>query len=248
MEIPKAMFCWSGGKDSAFCLNKVLQEGNYEVVYLLTTVNDEFKRVSMHGTREELLDQQAVSIGLPLLKVRVREGSNQEYEKEMETTLLKAASEGITCVIFGDIFLEDLRTYRESNLAKVGLRGVFPLWNADTRSLIRDFIHQKFKTRICCVNDGYLGEEWLGREIDESFLETLPDQVDPCGENGEYHTFCYDGPLFKNEIRIKRGESVYKKLELKTKEVVNSQENTQTRGFWFCDLLPLADEAAPLTH
>ena len=196
----KAVFCWSGGKDSAFCLHRILTEKLFDVQYLLTTVNSTFKRISMHGVREELLDMQAGSIGLPLLKAYVSEGTNEEYEKQMESVLLQVKSEGIDTVIFGDIFLEDLRAYRELNLAKVGMTGVFPLWKMDTSKLIGDFINLQFKTVVCCTNDGYLGKEWAGRIVDSSFTRELPAEVDPCGENGEYHTFCYDGPLFKKKI------------------------------------------------
>jgi len=238
MKTPKAIFCWSGGKDSAYCLHKVLTEKLFDVTYLLTTVNANFKRISMHGVREELLDKQAASIGIPLLKVRVTEGTNNEYEKLMETVLLKAKSEGIIDVIFGDIFLEDLRAYRENNLAKVGMRGIFPLWKIDTSYIINDFINQKFKTVICCTNDGYLGEEWVGRHIEKSFIEKLPARVDPCGENGEYHTFCYDGPLFKKKIEFIIGEKVYKALEINTEDVA-TPPNITTNGFWYCDLLPI---------
>src|ERR1043165_5203867 len=143
---PKAIFSWSGGKDSAYCLYKVLSENVYDIKYLLTTLNDNFKRVSMHGVREELLDAQADSIGIPLLKVWVKEGTNDEYEKQMSEILLKAKSEGIDYVIFGDIFLEDLRVYRENNLAKVEMKAVFPLWKMDTASLMNDFLSNEFKT------------------------------------------------------------------------------------------------------
>ena len=238
MNRPKAIFCWSGGKDSSYCLHKVLTEKSFDVKYLLTTVNDQFKRISMHGVREELLDKQAASIGIPLLKVRVSEGTNNEYEKQMETVLLQAKSEGIHHVIFGDIFLEDLRIYRENNLAKIGMQGVFPIWKMDTKELIRDFIRQQFKTVICCTNDGYLGEEWTGREIDESFIEELPEVVDPCGENGEFHSFCYEGPLFKNKISFTVGKKVYKPLEIKTGAACSLPSNFTTKGFWFCELLP----------
>jgi uncharacterized protein (TIGR00290 family) len=173
------------------------------------------------------------------LKVRVTEGTNNEYEKQMETVLLKAKSEGINNVIFGDIFLEDLRVYRENNLAKVGMKGIFPLWKMDTTILINDFITGQFKTVICCTNDGYLGAEWVGREIDKAFIEQLPDIVDPCGENGEYHTFCYDAPLFKKKIDFTIGEKVYKPLEIKTEDVCTLPTNITTKGFWFCDLLPI---------
>ena len=227
MNKPKAIFCWSGGKDSSYCLHKVLTEKLFDVKYLLTTVNDRFKRISMHGVREELLDVQAESIGIPLLKVRLTEGTNDEYEKQTEAVLLRAKSEGISDVIFGDIFLEDLRAYREANLARMGMKGVFPLWKMDTTALINDFVSRQFKAVICCANDGYLGEEWAGREIDRSFVGQLPANVDPCGENGEYHTFCYAGPLFKSEISFTVGEKVYK---------AQSSGET-TKGFWFCDFI-----------
>jgi uncharacterized protein (TIGR00290 family) len=173
------------------------------------------------------------------LKVRVTDGTNNEYEKQMEIALLKAKSEGINNVIFGDIFLEDLRAYRENNLAKLGMKGVFPLWKMDTKILINDFINRKFKAVICCTNDGYLGEEWLGREIDKSFIDQLPVNVEPCGENGEYHTFCYDAPFFKKKIDFTIGEKVYKPLEIKTEDVCTPPTNITTKGFWFCDLLPI---------
>jgi uncharacterized protein (TIGR00290 family) len=236
MNKTKAIFCWSGGKDSAYCLHKVLHEGNYDVKYLLTTLNGDFDRISMHGVREELLDKQAESIGIPPLKVFVYEGSNAEYEKQMEAALLKAKAEGIEHVIFGDIFLEDLRTYRENNLAKVGMKGLFPLWKIDTTFLIKDFFKQNFRTVICCTNDGYLEEDFVGKEIDENFIEQLPANVDPCGENGEFHTFCYAGPIFKKEISFEIGEKIYKQLEIKTDCTLPS--NIITKGFWFCDLLP----------
>jgi uncharacterized protein (TIGR00290 family) len=156
----------------------------------------------------------------------------------METVLLQAKSEGLNNVIFGDIFLEDLKTYRENNLKKVGMKGIFPIWKMDTKILINDFIRQRFKAVICCTNDGYLGEEWLGREIDKSFIDELPAIVDPCGEKGEYHTYCYDGPIFKKKVDFTIGENVYKELENKTANVCNLSSNATTNGFWFCDLLP----------
>lgn len=234
----KAIMSWSGGKDSAYCLNKVLTEKLFDVKYLLTAVNDDFKRISMHGVREELLDKQAKSIGIPLLKVIVAESTNDEYEKQMAKVLLKAKEEGIDYVIFGDIFLDDLKIYREKNLAKLNMKGTFPLWKEDTTNLISDFVDRKFKAIISCVNDGFLGKEWAGREINKSFIEQLPPTVDPCGENGEYHTFCYEGPIFKKEISFTPGEVVYKPLEIKADKDCNLPANTATKGFWFCDFLP----------
>lgn len=236
MTKPKAIFSWSGGKDSSYCLHKVLAEDQFDICYLLTTLNANFKRVSMHGVREELLDKQAESIGIPLLKVWVSEGANDEYERQMETLLLKAKLEGIEHVIFGDIFLEDLRTYRENNMAKVNMKAVFPLWKINTTDLINDFIAKEFKTITCCVNDGYLNELWVGKEINETFIKELPNNVDPCGENGEYHTFCYAGPIFKKKIDFTIGEKVYKPLEIKTTDDV-CLSKIITKGFWFVDLI-----------
>lgn len=234
-EKTKAIFCWSGGKDSAYALYQVILENRYEVKYLLTTVNKTFQRISMHGVREELLQAQAGALGFPLLKVEVEEGSNAEYERQMEAVLLKAKAEGIRHVIFGDIFLEDLRAYREANLAKVGMQAVFPLWKIPTKELVRDFIDQKFRTVLCCTNDAYLDETWTGRAIDEDFLRDLPANVDPCGENGEYHTFCFDGPVFRYPVPVQAGERVYKPLEL---HIAEPSEKPVTKGFWFIDLLP----------
>jgi len=236
--LPKAIFCWSGGKDSAYCLHKVLSGKLYDIKYLLTTINGEFKRISMHGVQEALLDKQVEAIGIPLLKVRVYEGSNDEYEKQMEAVLLKAKAEGISEVIFGDIFLEDLRAYRENNLAKIDMKAIFPLWKKDTTLLINDFINQGFKSITCCINDGYLTEDWVGKEINESFIKQLPANVDPCGENGEYHSFCYDGPIFKNKIRFIGGERIYKAIDIKTNDDCTLLSGITTKGFWFYDLIP----------
>jgi uncharacterized protein (TIGR00290 family) len=225
-EKPKAIFCWSGGKDSAFCLHQVFIENKFDVKYLMTTINTEFNRISMHGVRESLLDAQADSIGIPLLKMLVSEASNEAYESQMEKVLLQAKSEGVEYVIFGDIFLEDLRIYRENNLAKIGLKAVFPLWKNDTKVLMHDFLQQGFQTITCCVSDKYLDESFCGQIINAGFLSRLPADVDPCGENGEFHTFCFDGPIFKNKIDFSIGEKTYKSTEyLKEKY-----------GFWYCDL------------
>jgi len=237
---PKAIFCWSGGKDSALALYKVLQENKVEVVALLTTLNAQFKRISMHGVREELLDEQALAIGLPLVKMYVSEGTNAEYEKNMETLLLQYKAKGVTTVIFGDIFLEDLRTYRENNLARVAMDAVFPLWKKDTRGLMNEFFELGFKTITCCVNDGYLAEAHVGQQITKTFVNELPANVDPCGENGEFHTFCFDGPLFKRPVNFNIGDNLYRPMEIRTTDEDNvCTGNNITRGFWFCELLPV---------
>ncbi len=236
-KIP-AIMSWSGGKDSSYALHKVLQEGVYEVKYLLSTFNGNYKRLSMHGVREELIEAQAESIGIPLLKVYVYEASNAEYEKQMQEILLQAKAENINHVIFGDIFLEDLRQYREQKMALLDMHCVFPIWKMDTRWLVNDFIAKGFKTCICCSDDGYLDESWCGRMIDESFLKALPSTVDACGENGEFHSYCFEGPIFKKPIKIITGEKTYKALEIKTSDHPTAIPDVGTKGFWFCDLLP----------
>lgn len=233
---PKAIFCWSGGKDSSLALFKVLKKNEFEIVALLTTLNATFKRISMHGVREELLDQQADSIGLPLIKMFVSEGTNSEYEQNMEKLLLEYKAKGITTVIFGDIFLEDLRAYRENNLSKINLKAEFPLWKQDTNQLINEFFTHGFKTITCCVNDMYLTKEDVGVQIDQDFIDSLPKNVDPCGENGEYHTFCYDGPIFKTKVKFTVGEKIYKPLEIKKSEL--DTESISTKGFWYAELVP----------
>jgi uncharacterized protein (TIGR00290 family) len=190
----------------------------------------------MHGVREELIEAQAKSMGIPLLKVYVYGASNAEYEKQMEAMLLQAKAENIHHVIFGDIFLEDLRRYREQKMAALHMHCVFPVWKTDTYWLINDFIAEGFKTLVCCTNDGYLDESWCGRMIDASFVKELPSTVDACGENGEFHTYCFEGPIFKTPIHITKGENTYKALEIKTADHPTAVEDIVTKGFWFCDL------------
>jgi uncharacterized protein (TIGR00290 family) len=232
----KAIFCWSGGKDSALALYKISLEDKIEVVALMTTLNARFRRVSMHGLREDLVEQQAKSIGLPLIKMYVAEGSNVEYERNMEAVLLKYKEQGVEKIIFGDIFLDDLREYREKNLSKIGLTAEFPLWKQDTSVLINEFLALQFKTIICCVNDASLTEEDAGKEVSSEYIRSLPEQVDPCGENGEYHTFCYEGPIFTTPVKFSVGEKVYRPLEIKSSE--GHSQPIKTKGFWFCDLIP----------
>lgn len=237
MNKPKAIFCWSGGKDSAYCLHKVLSENQFDIAFLLTTVNEEVDRVSMHGVRSSLLEAQADAIGLPVVKVMLQEKSNETYENAMNKVLMKAKSEGIEHVIFGDIFLKDLRNYRENNLKKVEMKAVFPLWNMNTDDIVEDFIDKGFKTVICCVNDEYLGFNWLGRAINHSFLRELPGNVDSCGENGEFHSFCFDGPIFKKPIEFSLGDTVYKPYFQSATEDSSLPENDKKNGFWFIDLI-----------
>jgi uncharacterized protein (TIGR00290 family) len=242
----KIIFCWSGGKDSALALHRILQDDRHEVVTLLTTCNEHFQRVSMHGVRVELLEQQAAALGLPLEKVWVSQrGSNEEYQQKMSACLRAHRARGVTACAFGDIFLEDLKRWREENLAQVGMHGVFPLWKNDTRALIREFFAHGFGTVICCANDAYLGEDAVGRKIDEDFIATLPAEVDPCGENGEYHSFAFAGPIFQPPVRFTIGDKVYRPVGQTHPPDANSSYACPsgphpTKGFWFCDLLPVS--------
>jgi uncharacterized protein (TIGR00290 family) len=193
-------------------LHALLGDDRYEVVGLLTSVAAEYKRISHHGVREELLELQAESIGLPLDRLYLPSDSggsctNERYEELMRDTLQRYCDAGVMLVAHGDIFLEDLRAYREKNLAKLGMRGVFPLWKRDTSELIETFIGSGFKAYLSCV-EGKLGESFAGRAIDATLIEDLPAGVDPCGEYGEFHSFVYDGPIFNKSIDVVVGEIV----------------------------------------
>lgn len=233
------ILAWSGGKDSSFALHQLQQDPTIEVKYLLTTLNAEFKRISMHGVQESLLEEQSKSIGIPLLKVWIHEASYEAYETQMEKALLKAKSEGIDTVAFGDIFLEDLRKYREDNLAKVDMKAIFPLWKRDTTELAEEFIASNFRTILCCTNDAYLGEKVVGAEFTDSFLADLPPACDPCGENGEFHTFCFDGPIFNHPIEFSLGEKVYKPIVVNPdNDDCGTTSKIQTKGFWYQEIRP----------
>lgn len=238
----KAVFFWSGGKDSALALFHLRQQGDYEVVSLLTTCNEHFQRVSMHGVRLELLEQQAAALGLPLEKMFVSQrSSNEEYTQKLLAHLLSLRERGVTAVVFGDIFLEDLRQWREQQMRQAGLKAVFPLWKKDTRGLIEQFVAAGFGSVLCCVNDAYLGPDFLGRNIDEGFLASLPPGVDPCGENGEFHSFAFAGPIFRQPLKVTVGERIYRPVEQTHPGSVPADGagngTPLTKGFWFCDLL-----------
>lgn len=246
MSNVKVIFNWSSGKDSALCLYKMMQLQQYEVICLLTTISEQFQRISMHGVRVELLEAQAKSIGIPLVKIQIPESPTMEnYENAMSNTLLNLKSKGATSSVFGDIFLEDLRKYREEKLEEIGLKALFPLWKIPTKDLIQEFIDLGFKTIITCVNEKFLDKSFAGRIIDENFLKDLPDNVDPCGENGEFHTFVFDGPIFKGPIPFKKGEIVYKTYEIpkdqSDEDKCFSNEDDQNQsdkyGYWYCDLI-----------
>lgn len=219
----KVLFTWSGGKDSAMALYELEMTHGYEIAALLTTVTEDYDRISMHGVRATLLEQQAQSLRLPLEKVYItKDASNEEYEEKMRDKLIQYRSQGVFSVVFGDIFLEDLRTYREGNLAKIGMRGVFPLWKRDANELAHTFIGLGFKAVITCVDSNVLDRGFVGRVFDGRFLSELPGTVDPCGENGEFHSFVYDGPIFRERIAHRKGKVVLRDSR-----------------FYYCDLIPL---------
>jgi len=211
--------CWSGGKDSSLALHAALKDPSLQVQALLTTVTHDYQRISMHGVRCSLLEQQAESVGLPLEQVRIpAKSSNAIYEEAMRKLLMLYQARGVSRVIFGDLFLEDIRSYREKNLAQIGMSGLFPLWLKDTCRLAHDFIAQGFKAILVCVDPKQLDPSFCGREFDESLLKDFPAGVDSCGENGEFHTFVYAGPIFRQPVPVTRGEVL------------------ERDGFWFCDL------------
>ena len=218
----KVLFSWSGGKDSALALREVLTNGEFEIAALLTTVTEDYDRISMHGVRRTLLERQADSLGFPLEIVPIsKNSSNEEYEANMRRVLTKHLATGVSSVAIGDVLLEDVRQYRESNLAKIGMKGIFPLWRRDTRELVHTFIDLGFKGIITCVDSQALSNDFAGRALDRQFVDALPPLVDPCGENGEYHSFVYDGPIFREPIRHTVGEVVLR-----------------DDRFYYCDLIP----------
>jgi uncharacterized protein (TIGR00290 family) len=205
-------------------LHEILAEGRYGIAALLTTVTGDYDRISMHGVRRSLLEQQASLLGLHAEEVVIpKESSNAVYERQMAGTLSRYQEAGVNSVVFGDIFLEDLRQYREKNLDRLGMRGLFPLWKRDTAELMHSFLALGFKAVTVCVDNHALGREFVGRTIDERFVSELPAGVDVCGENGEYHSFVYGGPIFPREILHERGEVVLR-----------------NDRFYYCDLRPVA--------
>jgi uncharacterized protein (TIGR00290 family) len=215
------VMCWSGGKDSALALAELLRDSHYDVAALLTTVTRDYDRISMHGVRRDLLHVQADALGLALVEVEIGTGaSNDEYEAAIGAALERFRSEDTDTVAFGDLFLTDIRAYRERQLAALNMHAVFPVWGRDTRALYRQFVRDGFRAVTCCVDPRQLDESFCGRELDDEFLADLPMEVDPCGENGEFHTFVFDGPIFREPIAMRRGEVVCRD------------------GFWYCDLIP----------
>lgn len=217
----KVVMSWSGGKDSALALHALRKSGAYDVVSLLTTVTDEYDRIAMHGVRRELLERQAEELGLPLHKVAIPKVCvNEVYERKMAEAVEAFKRRGVTKFAFGDLFLEDLKKYRDERLEKAGVKGVYPIWKRDTAGLVREFIALGFKAILCCVDTKALAPEFAGREIDESLLRDLPPGVDPCGENGEFHSFVYDGPIFKKRISCKLGERVRREERFEYRDIL----------------------------
>lgn len=225
---------WSGGKDACLSLYRLSREGGPPVTRLLTTVAESSRRVSMHGVREVLLREQALSLGLPLEVVYLPEHADMEtYDNLMAARLEAFRAEGITGAVFGDIFLEDLRVYREQRLGEADLQAVFPLWGEDTVTLAHLFLGAGFKAVVTAVNAAVLDESFAGRAFDDAFLSDLPPNVDPCGENGEFHSFVYDGPLFSRPVAYRKGGVVERGYPAPREGV----DGWDTR-FFFCDLLP----------
>jgi uncharacterized protein (TIGR00290 family) len=219
----KTILSWSSGKDSAWTLHRLRSAGEFEVVALMTTVTREFDRVAMHGVRRELLRAQADAAGLPLWELAIPSPcSNEQYEDVMRAAVARAVAEGIACIAFGDLFLEDIRRYREERLAGSGIEPLFPLWQTPTGRLAHQMIESGLRARITCVDPRLLTPAFCGREFDADLLAGLPPGVDPCGERGEFHTFAYDGPMFSRPVLIETGVTV------------------ERDGFFFSDLLAAA--------
>ncbi|HET8714771.1 MAG TPA: hypothetical protein VFM16_03030 [Holophagaceae bacterium] len=226
MTQPRALLSWSSGKDAAWALHTLRQQGEVEIVGLLTTINRSFDRVAMHAVRESLLEAQADAAGLPLWKVEIPwPCTNEAYKAAMAAACARAVAEGIETIAFGDLFLEDVRDYRIQKLAGTGLRPLFPLWGRPTDQLATEMIAGGLKATLTCVDPKVLDPSFAGRDFDATLLEDLPAGVDPCGERGEFHSFAWDGPMFRHPLPVRRGEVV------------------EREGFVFADLLPEAAHA-----
>lgn len=223
---PKAWLSWSSGKDSAWSLQVMRPRADLEIAALLTTVNEQYQRVAMHAVRESIVDAQSAATGLPLVKIAIPSPCpNEVYERAMAEAMSRASAEGVTRIVFGDLFLEDIRKYREDHLAKCGMTPVFPLWLRDTRDLANEMIESGLRAYLTCVDPRKLDASFAGRAFDKEFLADLPAQVDPCGENGEFHTCVVAGPMFGSPIDVSVGEIV------------------EREGFVFADLMPRSPAA-----
>jgi uncharacterized protein (TIGR00290 family) len=224
----KLLLSWSSGKDSAWTLYLLRRQGEYEIAGLLTTLNSAFDRVAMHSTRRRLLELQAEAAGLPLVAVPLPwPCSNTEYERIMREVCERAVAQGVQAIAFGDLFLEDIRAYRERQLQGTGLKPIFPLWQIPTGELAREMIAGGLRAKLVCVDPQKLAPEFAGRDFDAELLAELPAGVDPCGENGEFHTCVHAGPMFIHDIPVTIGERV------------------QRDGFWYCDVAPVEECATP---
>jgi len=236
----KTYFNWSTGKDSALALYHILKNPEFEISHLITTINAHFNRVSMHGLRRELMEAQINATGIAFSTIELPEQPNmEEYEMLMTAAIQPLVAAGYKDCAFGDIFLEDLRKYREDQLAKIGIKGHFPLWKRDTKELLSEFLDLGFQSIVICAKSELLDASFCGRIIDRDFINDLPDNVDPCGENGEFHTFCFDGPIFSQPIDFEIGETVFKAY--KNPENCGGDSNERPKpemGFWYTDLLP----------
>lgn len=225
----KTVFHWSSGKDSALALHYLLQDSSYTVDHLVTAINDHYGRVTMHGTPFSLVEKQIASLTINHSVIRLPESPTmEEYEKLMQNVMQTLSEQGYTHAAFGDIFLEDLKAYREKEMTQLGFESVFPLWLKNTTQLIDEFIDLGFKSVIVSANDE-LASDFLGETIDKKLIASLPKNIDPCGENGEFHTFCYDGPIFSRPIEFELGEKIKR-----------SYPNPSGNGnvdFWFIDLI-----------
>lgn len=229
----KVSLSWSGGKDSAFALYHLLKDERYEVVNLHTTFGEESRRVGMHGIHEDLIEMQAETLNLPLVKIYYpASGDNAAYEKAMDGFIEQLLSEGVKHIAYGDIFLAELRKYREDQLAKKDLKAIFPLWEKDTAKLAKDFINKSFNTIICAADADKVNADWVGKDFDHAFLAALPDTVDPCGENGEFHSFCYDGPIFKESLPVQIQDKVKKSYSFKYADGTEGE-----KWFWFVEIV-----------
>jgi uncharacterized protein (TIGR00290 family) len=232
---------WSGGKDSAFALYKILASGEYDVVSLHTIFNHENQRVGLHGVHENLIETQARSIGIPLIRLYLHSSeSNGPYEVLMKTFYEQCSREQIAGVVFGDIFLEDLKLYRNTLIKDSGLQPIFPLWQIDSSTLLSDIVNAGFKTMICSADAVHFGKKHLGLPMDHELIGSLPRDVDPCGERGEYHTFVFDGPIFQKPVQVSKGDIVLKWYDYQMKDE-NDQLQKQRTSFWFQELLARTD-------
>lgn len=233
----KVTISWSGGKDSTLALYKAIRSGEYEIVSLHTVLDADNGRVGLHGVREELIDAQANALGFPLVKLYLESADDhQNYRNLMLNYYRRCVEEGIEGVVFGDIFLEDLKRFREELLLRDGLLPVFPLWKEDSAKVMEEFLDAQFKTVVCAADANLFQPEQLGKVVDREFLNSLSAGVDVCGENGEFHTFVFDGPLFKKPVAWTPGELVKRSYQYRRTTEHNTVENLE-RSFWFQEVL-----------